>query len=60
MVCVSCDRRKNIGYLYAIQHGATEVYETDDDNELKSPETLRLPTFEGMEYYVYNATGMLL
>ena len=24
--------RKNIGYLYAIQHGAKEIYETDDDN----------------------------
>lgn len=26
--------RKNIGYLYAIQHGARTVYETDDDNIL--------------------------
>ena len=26
--------RKNIGYLYAIQHGARTIYETDDDNEL--------------------------
>ena len=25
--------RKNIGYLYAIQHGASIIYETDDDNE---------------------------
>jgi hypothetical protein len=25
--------RKNIGYLYAIEHGATIIYETDDDNE---------------------------
>ncbi|GFO03122.1 conserved uncharacterized protein [Plakobranchus ocellatus] len=24
--------RKNIGYLYAIQHGAEVIYETDDDN----------------------------
>ena len=24
--------RKNIGYLYAIQHGAKEIYETDDNN----------------------------
>ena len=23
--------RKNIGYLYAIEHGATEIYETDDN-----------------------------
>lgn len=26
--------RKNIGYLYAIQHGAEEIYESDDDNLL--------------------------
>jgi len=26
--------RKNIGYLYAIQHGAEVIYETDDDNLL--------------------------
>lgn len=26
--------RKNIGYLYAISHGAQLIYETDDDNEL--------------------------
>jgi STELLO glycosyltransferase-like protein len=25
--------RKNIGYLYAIEQGATLIYETDDDNE---------------------------
>jgi hypothetical protein len=25
--------RKNIGYLYAIEHGAKIIYETDDDNE---------------------------
>ncbi|CAF2249261.1 unnamed protein product [Rotaria magnacalcarata] len=28
--------RKTIGYLYAIQHGAQIIYETDDDNELIS------------------------
>jgi hypothetical protein len=28
--------RKNIGYLYAIEHGAKVIYETDDDNLLKS------------------------
>ena len=26
--------RKNIGYLFAIQHGAKVIYDTDDDNEL--------------------------
>lgn len=25
--------RKNIGYLYAVEHGATILYDTDDDNE---------------------------
>ena len=25
--------RKNIGYLYAIEHGASIIYDTDDDNE---------------------------
>ncbi|EKD94592.1 MAG: hypothetical protein ACD_26C00029G0002 [uncultured bacterium] len=25
--------RKNIGYLYAIEHGANIIYDTDDDNE---------------------------
>ena len=29
-------QRKNIGYLYAILHGARVIYETDDDNELIS------------------------
>mmetsp|Transcript_51326 Transcript_51326/g.133346 ORF Transcript_51326/g.133346 Transcript_51326/m.133346 type:complete len:521 (-) Transcript_51326:501-2063(-) len=28
--------RKNVGFLYAIQHGARWVYDTDDDNELQS------------------------
>ena len=28
--------RKNLGFLYAIQHGARWVYDTDDDNELQS------------------------
>ena len=28
--------RKNLGYLYAIQHGASVVFDFDDDNELIS------------------------
>ena len=28
--------RKNIGYLYAIEHGATVIYDTDDDNMLNA------------------------
>jgi len=27
--------RKNIGYLYAVHHGARQIYETDDDNEME-------------------------
>jgi len=27
--------RKNIGYLYAIAHGAKVIYDTDDDNRIK-------------------------
>ena len=27
-------QRKNVGYLYAVQHGARVIYETDDDNAL--------------------------
>ncbi len=35
--------RKNIGYLYAIEHGASIIYETDDDNILLSNEIPYLP-----------------
>ncbi|CAN0100995.1 unnamed protein product [Ectocarpus fasciculatus] len=30
--------RKNIGYLYAVHHGATVIYDVDDDNALIFPE----------------------
>eukprot|EP00397_Hematodinium_sp_SG-2012_P035247 GEMP01037895.1.p1 GENE.GEMP01037895.1~~GEMP01037895.1.p1 ORF type:complete len:430 (+),score=85.56 GEMP01037895.1:129-1418(+) len=36
--------RKNLGYLYAIQHGAKVIYDTDDDNRLKE---LGIPIFNG-------------
>lgn len=42
--------RKNIGYLYAIQHGAQVIYETDDDN---SPNTNEI-------YYLPEKTNILL
>lgn len=29
--------RKNVGFMYAIQHGAKLIYDTDDDNLLKMP-----------------------
>ena len=35
--------RKNIGYLYAIEHGATIIYETDDDNTIIDDSVLYLP-----------------
>ncbi len=35
--------RKNIGYLYAIEHGARIIYETDDDNYLIDNEIGYLP-----------------
>ena len=47
-------RRKNIGYLWAIEHGAKTVYETDDDNILKVDEPASM---QGMDFYVYNSTG---
>lgn len=52
--------RKNIGYLYAIQHGATKIYETDDDNKLLSDLTGFLPAehetlvYDSMKNYVVN------
>jgi len=39
-------QRKNIGYLYAILHGARTIYETDDDNALQVdavPEVATVP-----------------
>lgn len=32
--------RKNLGYLYAIHHGASFIWDTDDDNILTAPEHL--------------------
>lgn len=32
--------RKNIGYLFAIHHGASYIWDTDDDNLLKNPALL--------------------
>ena len=34
--------RKNIGYLFAIQHRAKEIYEIDNDIEFKKVEDLKL------------------
>jgi len=35
--------RKNIGYLYAIAHGAEFIFDFDDDNSLKSSEVDMIP-----------------
>jgi hypothetical protein len=35
--------RKNIGYLYAIEHGATIIYDTDDDNMPMGDNVAHLP-----------------
>lgn len=45
--------RKNIGYLYAIQHGAKQIYDTDDDNH---PISGKLSFFDkdSGEFYVYS------
>lgn len=47
--------RKNIGYLYAIEHGAKIIYETDDDN---SPTTGKIEFDQTLskEYLVYSTT----
>ncbi|XP_001627412.2 probable glycosyltransferase STELLO1 [Nematostella vectensis] len=49
--------RKNLGYLYAIHHGAKYIYETDDDN---SPTSGQITFYEQTtgEFYVY-ATNRL-
>ncbi|CAL2037410.1 unnamed protein product [Caenorhabditis brenneri] len=52
--------RKNIGYLYAISHGAEWIYDTDDDNK---PYGLGLKQFDyedtvsGVRYRVQNASS---
>ncbi len=40
--------RKNIGYLYAIEHGAKIIYETDDDNFLLGQEIHILPEYSNL------------
>ena len=37
-------QRKNIGYLYAVMHGARVIYETDDDNALQVDAVPLVPT----------------
>lgn len=48
--------RKNIGYLYAIAHGAKVIYDTDDDNRLKEAEIPVLGIGSGTERHAVNMT----
>lgn len=49
--------RKNIGYLYAIEHGASIIYETDDDNYLIDT-IAYLPEHKQTLQYVTDAIAM--
>lgn len=48
--------RKNLGYLYAIQHGALVIFDFDDDNELISniPFETSLPWLVASKSQVFN------
>ncbi len=47
-------RRKVIGYLWAVEHGATEIYEIDD---VDMREVDAIPSLLQLEFYTYNTTG---
>ncbi|XP_022789850.1 probable glycosyltransferase STELLO1 [Stylophora pistillata] len=51
--------RKNIGYLYAIQHGAKIIYETDDDN---SPTSGQITFFQSElgDFNVYKTESIVV
>ena len=49
--------RKNIGYLFAIQHGAQLIYDFDDDNELKLNASVFDLLWLGSNASVPNASG---
>ena len=46
--------RKNIGFLYAIQHGAKIIYETDDDNSPTKTE-IGFDKQSELTYFVYHS-----
>ena len=50
--------RKNLGYLYAIQHGAKVIYETDDDN---SPTSGKITFYqeETGKFFVYKTDSVV-
>jgi hypothetical protein len=43
--------RKNIGYLYAIQNGATAIFDTDDDTFLRKSAINYFENFDKCEFY---------
>ena len=51
--------RKNLGYLYAIQHGAKIIFETDDDN---SPTSGKITFFqqETGDFFVYRTDSIVV
>ena len=52
--------RKNIGYLYAIQHGAKEIYELDEDVIIKDSNVLNINiTNSHISYGVRNDSKMI-
>ena len=51
--------RKNIGYLYAIQHGAKEIFETDDDIYLFSKKYINLNISQYLYYSENNNSVMV-
>ena len=52
--------RKNIGYLYAIQHGAKEIYELDEDVLIKDSNVLNINiTNSHISYGVRNDSKMI-
>ncbi len=50
--------RKNIGYLYAIEHGAKVIYDTDDDNILIKSTIPVLP--KNSQTLLYNGTESVI
>ena len=53
--------RKNIGYLYAIQHGAKEIFEIDEDIVILDLESLNfnLSNYYNMYYAIRNDSRMI-
>ena len=52
--------RKNIGYLYAIEHGAKEIYETDDDNIFTTFEQLNEDFAKNIISYAENTISSMV